>query len=58
MIAKPIWWDYAEFYPYEDDPDYDGEHNGGLKGLKKNAPKDAIEEYKKYKQAERQGILL
>ena len=49
MIINPIWWKYADFYPYDDEPGYDGKHNGGLKGLKKDAPKEAVEEFEKYK---------
>lgn len=43
-------WNYLEFYPYDDDPDYDGIHSGGIKGIKPDAPetaKVAFEEFQK-----------
>lgn len=62
MIERPIWWDYAEFYPYEDEEGYDGVHDGGLKGVSDDAPdeiKNAFKEYKaEMEEAERRGIKL
>lgn len=41
-------WDYLEFYPEEDEPDYDGIHDGGIKGIREDAPKAAKEAYLEY----------
>lgn len=30
--------EYLEYYPYSDEEGYDGVHDGGLKGIKDNAP--------------------
>jgi hypothetical protein len=60
MIAEPIFWDYLEFYPYSDETGYDGVHDGGIKGIKDNAPNDAKEAFEKYQkeqeELEKQGI--
>lgn len=37
--------DYVEYYPYEDEPGYDGKHDGGIKGLKPGAPKEVRDAY-------------
>lgn len=62
MMERPIWWDYVEFYPYEDEEDYDGIHNGGIKGISENAPDEVKKEFEKYQKemeiAENQGIKL
>lgn len=34
-------WDYLEFYPEEDDADFDGVHYGGIKGIRPDAPPEA-----------------
>lgn len=53
---------YVERYPMEDEPGYDGIHDGGFKGLKPGAPDSAVEAWAKYvameKEAEKQGIKL
>jgi hypothetical protein len=41
-------WNYLEFYPESDEEGYDGEHDGGIKGIRDDAPKEAKEAYKKY----------
>lgn len=43
MITKELA-DWIEWYPTEDDEDYDGVHDGGIKGAKKNAPPEIKEE--------------
>lgn len=43
---------WFEYYPDEDEEDYDGIHNGGVKGLKKNAPKDIRKLYSDIVKAE------
>ena len=48
MITKPIFWDYLIFFPYEDEPDYDGIHDGGIKGIKDDAPDFAKKAYDEY----------
>lgn len=43
-------WDYLVFFPYDDEPDYDGVHDGGIKGIRDDAPeqaKKAFEEWQK-----------
>lgn len=50
MMIMPDWWEYAVFYPDVDEPDYDGIHSGGLKGIRDDAPqemKDAYEQFLK-----------
>lgn len=50
MMLKPNFWDYLVFFPYEDELNYDGIHDGGIKGIKEDAPdwaKKAYEEYLK-----------
>lgn len=34
-------WEYLEFYPCEDEPDYDGVHDGGIRGISEGAPESA-----------------
>lgn len=41
-------WDYVEMYPEEDEPNFDGVHYGGIKGLNDNAPDFAKKAYAKY----------
>ena len=40
--------EYVIYYPDEDDPDFDGEHYGGIKGLSDDAPEEAKYAFKKY----------
>lgn len=62
MEKEPIFWKYLEFYPYEDEEDYDGVHNGGIKGISENAPDEMKEEFEKYQKemeiAENRGVKL
>lgn len=55
-------WEYLEFYPDEDEPDFDGVHCGGIKGISDDAPesaKKAFEEYQRKKEElEKQGIKI
>lgn len=41
-------WDYLEFYPEEDEEDFDGVHYGGIRGIKPDAPLEAMEAYQEY----------
>ena len=41
------------FYPEEDEPNYDGIHNGGIKGISQDAPKAAKEAYNEYVKRQR-----
>lgn len=54
--------DYLEYYPEEDEPDFDGVHFGGMKGLRSDAPESAIKAWKEYtamlKEAENKGFKL
>ena len=34
--------DYIETYTYEDEEGYDGVHDGGIKGLRSDAPEYAV----------------
>lgn len=45
ITTKPIWWDYLVFYPYDDEEEYDGIHDGGIKGLRSDAPEDVKKAY-------------
>ncbi|MCD7847530.1 MAG: hypothetical protein LUG49_05840 [Oscillospiraceae bacterium] len=58
MMEKPIWWDYAIFYPYDDEPDYDGIHDGEIKGLRDDAPEEVKEEFNRDMELEHNGIKL
>lgn len=55
-------WDYLEFYPDEDEPNFDGVHYGGIKGISDDAPdkvKKVYEEYTKEKEKlAKQGMKL
>lgn len=55
-------WKYLEFYPFEDDPDYDGIHSGGIKGIRDDAPDDAKSAFLKFQEeledARKKGIKL
>ncbi len=57
-MLKPIWWDYIIRYPYEDEPDYDGIHDGEIKGLRNDAPEEVKEEFNRYLEIVRSGIKL
>ena len=48
-------WEYLEFYPYDDDPNYDGIHSGGIKGLVADAPDTAKEAFKKFQKMEEEA---
>ncbi len=41
-------WCYIEFYPEEDEPDFDGVHFGGIKGIRRDAPDNIKALFKKY----------
>ncbi|MBR5178964.1 MAG: hypothetical protein IKW90_09240 [Lachnospiraceae bacterium] len=60
--AVDKFYDYLEFYPEEGEAGYDGVHDGGWKGLRKDAPEEAKKQYEEYLQlqerAKRSGILL
>ncbi|MCC8196256.1 MAG: hypothetical protein LIO49_05565 [Ruminococcus sp.] len=57
-MLKPIWWDYVIWYPCDDDPNYDGIHDGGIKGLRDDAPEEVKEEFNRDMKLERSGIKL
>lgn len=51
-------WDYLDFYPEEDEEGFDGIHDGGIKGIRDDAPdeaKKAFAEYQEKKKAARQS---
>ena len=56
VIEKPIWDDYVELWPEEDDPDYDGVHAGGIKGIRNDAPPEVVEAFKEYLRVEASGV--
>lgn len=41
-------WDYLEFYAEEDEDGYDGVHDGGIKGIKPDAPENAKKAYQEH----------
>lgn len=45
-MAEPLFWKYLEYYPDEDEENFDGVHYGGIKGIKSDAPDHVKEEYK------------
>lgn len=55
-------WKYIEFYPDEDEHDFDGVHYGGIKGISEDAPESAKKVFAEYqKEQERfvkQGIKV
>lgn len=57
-----LFWGYLEFYPHEDAEGYDGIHQGGIKGIKDNAPEEAKQAFAVYqemiKEAEEAGEKL
>ena len=62
MLERPIWWNYVEFYPMSDEEDYDGFHDGGIKGISEDAPENMKKAYAAYTQeqeeAESRGMRL
>lgn len=52
------WLDYAEFYPHEGEKGYDGEHDGGVKGLRDDAPEDVVRQFEEYKKALEKGVIF
>lgn len=60
--AVDKFWDYLEYYPEQDEEGYDGIHNGGIKGLREDAPEEAKKQYAEYvkmqQRAKKSGIIL
>lgn len=44
--------DYLEYYPCDDEEGYDGIHDGGIKGIRSNAPESAKKAYAEFKKME------
>ena len=57
-----LFWDYLLFYPYSDEDGYDGIHEGGIKGLREDAPEEARKQFLEYlrekEEAVKKGIKL
>lgn len=55
-------WDYVEMYPDEDEPNFDGVHYGGIKGLSDKAPDSAKKAFAEYneilKKAQNNGLKV
>lgn len=55
-------WDYLEYYPDEDEPGFDGVHNGGIKGIRDDAPESAKKAYEEWREKKerflKQGIKI
>lgn len=55
-------WQYLVFYPESDEPDYDGEHDGGIKDIREDAPESAKKAYAEFleieKKADENGICI
>lgn len=55
-------WDYLEFYSDEDEPDFDGVHYGGIKGISDDAPESAKKAFARYQKEQekyvKQGIKV
>lgn len=57
MVSSNLdWMEYAVFYAYADEEDYDGVHNGGLKGMKDDAPEWAKKMYDEFAKKVLRGI--
>ena len=52
------WLEYAEYYPEEDEPGFDGVHYGGVKGVKADAPEWAKKAYEEDQRMQREGIKI
>lgn len=52
------WLDYAEFYPHKGEKGYDGEHDGGVKGLTEDAPADVVRQFEAWKKAQKNGVIF
>ena len=55
MYDVSLFWDYLIFYPDEDEEGFDGEHYGGIKGIRDDAPEEAKKEYDKMVALEEEG---
>ena len=51
-------WEYVEFYPYRCEKDYDGIHDGGIKGVRADAPESAKKAYAKWAKEEEENRKL
>lgn len=51
-------WDYIEYYPESDEEGYDGEHDGGIKGVRDDAPEEAKKAYRKYLAKNKEGVKI
>ena len=40
--------DYLEYYPCDDEEGYDGIHDGGIKGIRSDAPESAKKAYAEF----------
>lgn len=52
------WSEWVEYWPDEDEEGFDGEHYGGIKGLKDGAPSEVVEAYNEYMRAISEGYRL
>lgn len=51
MVSENIvksFWDFLEYYPESDEEGYDGIHDGGIKGIRPDAPDKAKVDYEKW----------
>lgn len=55
--ANQEWLEFAEYYAYADEEGYDGVHNGGVKGMKEDAPEWAKKRYEKYIERLKEGFM-
>ena len=51
-------WDYLEFYAYEGEEGFDGIHDGGIKGIRVDAPESAKKAYAKWAEEEERNKKL
>ena len=49
---------YLEYYPYDDDPNYDGIHSGGIKGIKPDAPETAKKAFEKFQKKQEEAKII
>lgn len=59
-IIEPLIWKYLEYYPDEDEKNFDGVHCGGVKGINQSAPEDVKLEYQAWcvqREKNRQALI-
>lgn len=53
-----VFWKYLEFYPMDDEEGYDGVHDGGIKGIRSDAPLEAKVAYDEFLRTGQKGVKV